>query len=698
MSDGRIDPRPTIAAAGDRQSSVLRLMQLWFNALRWAEVAGVIQWPPMMLQDSEHPEESAMTRRSWSFRMTIAAVVAALTTTCLAAAVNADTTVGPSGMTVTPSSAGGQVSDWRAGTVVKLWSNGAVSIPVVTANAGGKLEIRARGEICRGAPVMAVKRGGATLATVTLGSGWSTYSVGLGAQAGSSPVTLEFTNDYRWWFCDRNLYIASVSVRDGAVTPTPTPTPTTTVPTTTVPTTTVPTTTVPTTTVPTTTVPTTIVPTTTVPTTTATATQTGGPDPSTGCPVNMYQARYFNNTTATGNPVAVQCENAPGGTFFGVPLSGVNQDNFSVDYNGVIDVPATGEYFVSTSLGNVTAKVWIDDALALEKPSTYWGTTNVQRTMQKGRHKVRLTYANASGIAHVGFAIPRATPGVPSNNGNYFSADSFWNQPVPVDAKVDPRSAGWISALDARSNGAWVNTSEWTTTVYNAPPGTPTIDVRVTNTNRLLTIPYLPTYRPTNDADHHMAVIDDASGCLYEFQGFNSSDRSAAASASYRAYTGSGGHDPAPGHAGGEFSYLAGLITPQDVESGVIDHALRYAMPGNSPNYVYPGTRSDGTTLGGVPEGTRLQLDPNLDLSRFGLSPFQLMLARALQVYGGLNADHADLFVFYARSTNDGSSYAQPIQQLPDALLQHLRFLAPSISSTDIYLDRSDDPGCNQQR
>ena len=104
-----------------------------------------------------------MTRRSWSFRMTIAAVVAALTTTCLAAAVNADTTVGPSGMTVTPSSAGGQVSDWRAGTVMKLWSNGGVSIPVLTANSGGKLEVRARGEICRGAPVMAVKRAGVTL-------------------------------------------------------------------------------------------------------------------------------------------------------------------------------------------------------------------------------------------------------------------------------------------------------------------------------------------------------------------------------------------------------------------------------------------------------------------------------------------------------------------------------------------------------
>ncbi|MGX9295227.1 carbohydrate-binding domain-containing protein [Tsukamurella paurometabola] len=644
-----------------------------------------------------------MTTRSWSFRITIAAVAAALTVSVLGGTASADTTVGPAGMTVTPSSAGGAVSDWRAGTVVKLWSNGAVTIPAVTANPGGKLEVRARGDHCWGAPQMAVKRGGVTLGTVAAGLGWSTHTVDLGALTGASPVTIEFSNDYRGWFCDRNLYVASVTVRDGAGPPT-TPVPTTPVPTTAPPTTTAPTT-VPGTTVPPTTAPptTTALPTTTVPPTTTTvpttiAPTTTTPVPTTGCPVNQYQARYFNNTTATGNPVVVQCENAPGGSFTGQPLAGVNADNFSVEYDGVLQFPQTSTYAFSTAVGNVGARVWFDDALVFDKPAPHWSTTSTLRTVSAGQHRVRATFFNTSGIAHFGISFPRATPGAPSNNGNYFAADSFWNQPIPVGARVDPRSAGWISALDARSNGVWVNTSEWTTTVYNAPPGTPTIDVRVTNTNRLLTIPYLPTYRPTNDADHHLAVIDDASGCLYEFQGFNPVLRSAAASASYRAYTGSGGHDPGPGHAGGEFSYLAGLITPQDVESGVIDHALRYAMPGNSPNYVYPGTRSDGTTLGGVPEGTRLQLDPNLDLSRFGLSPFQLMLARALQVYGGFNADHADVFVFYARSTLDGTTYAQPIQQLPDSLVQHLRFLAPTIASQDIYLDRSDDTGCNQQR
>lgn len=597
-----------------------------------------------------------MTRRSWSFRISIAAVITVLTVTALVGPATADTTIGPSGMTVTPSSAGGQVSDWGAGTVVKLWSNGAVTIPVVTANTGGKLEVRARGEICHGAPVMSVKRAGITLATLTLPSEWNTYSVPLGAQAGASPVTLEYTNDYRWWFCDRNLYVASVAVRDDAPT---TPTPTTTV-----------------------------VPTTTVPTTTV---------PTTGCPVNQFQARYFNNTTATGTPVAVQCENAPGGSFTGSPLAGVNADNFSVDYTGVIVFPQTTTYVLSTTVGNVGARVWLDDALVFDKPTPQWGTANVPREVTAGQHRVRATYVNTSGIAHFGVAFPRATPGAPSTNGNYFAADSFWNQPVPSTATVDPRSAAWISALDASSTGISVNSRDWSTTVYNAPAGTPTVEVLVTNTGRRLTIPYRSSYGPTRDGDAHLAVIDDATGCLYEFQGFNPWLRTANAAASYRVSTGSGGHVAGPHHAGGEFSYLAGMITPQDVEAGVIGHALRYAMPGSSPNYVYPGTRSDGTVLGGVPQGTRLQLDPSLDLSAFGLTPFQLMVARALQVYGGFNADHAGNFTLYARSPLDGTTYAQPIQPLPDALIRHVRFLAPTIASTEIYLDRADDPGCNQQ-
>lgn len=644
-----------------------------------------------------------MTRRRWRFRLALATTITALTTAAIAVTSTADTTIAPTSMTMNPSSAGGLVSDSSAGTVMKLWTNGAASVPVGATDAGATLKIKARADLCLGAPIMAVKRNGTTLATITVNSTtWQTYTVPLGAGSGQAPVTVEFTNDYMWWFfCDRNLYVGDVVVvGGGGTTPgtpiTTTPLSTTAAPTTTLPATTPPTTTVPTTAVPTTAVPTTTVPTTAAPTTTVSPTTTTAP--SSPCPVNQFQARYFNSTSTTGTPAVVQCENAPGGEFSGQPIAGVNADNFSVEYTGLINFPETTTYVVSATLGGVGARVWLDDALVIDKWAAQWSTTNVPRTVSKGLHKVSTVYFHQTGIAHFGISIPRAATSTASNNGNYFAADSFWNQPVPAGATVDPRSAGWVSTLDRSNNGIVMNSTDWSTTVYNAPAGTPTTQIYLSTAKQNITIPYLPSYRPTRDADSHLSVIDDATGCLYEFQNFDPTAKSAVGQTTYHAYTGSGGHTAGGGHSGGELSYLGGMITPQDVQAGVIDHALRYAIPINAPTFVYPGTRSDGTTAGGVPEGTRLQLDPSLDLTRFGLTPFQLMVARALQVYGGFNADGSGLFALYARSTVDGTTYSQPLQGLPDALIQHMRFLSPTISSTDLYLDRSDDPTCNQRQ
>lgn len=419
-----------------------------------------------------------------------------------------------------------------------------------------------------------------------------------------------------------------------------------------------------------------------------------------GCPVGQYLARYFNNTNLTGTPVAARCENGPGGSFSGSPLTGVNADNFSVDYSGSIYFPATTNYAVSATLGNAGARLWLDNALVIDKwTAGTWGTTTLTRSVSAGVHQVRAAYFNTSGIAHFGVAAPQTLPGTASTNGNYFAADALWNTAIPVTATVDARSANWVSQLDSAVNGIGLNSSTWTTTVYNAPAGTATKQITITNaSNKKVTVPYLSNYAPTTDTDAHLSIIDDATGCLYEFQGFNPATKTAIAQASYHVATGSGGHLAGPSHSGGELSYLAGMITPQDVTSGVINHALRYAMPGNAPTYVYPGTRSDGTLLGGVPEGTRLRLDPSLDLTPYGLTPFQTMVAKALQTYGGFNADSSSHFVLYARSTQDGTTYSQPLSDLPDSLIQHMQFLAPTVSSPDLYLDRSDDTTCNQQQ
>lgn len=91
---------------------------------------------------------------------------------------------------------------------------------------------------------------------------------------------------------------------------------------------------------------------------------------------------------------------------------------------------------------------------------------------------------------------------------------------------------------------------------------------------------------------------------------------------------------------------LAGLIRPWEIEQGHIDHALAFAYPSPTSQFVFPAINSDGssTNIYDMPEGTRLQLDPTLtdaDFTAWGLSPAGKIIARAMQQYGLIITDHS---------------------------------------------------------
>jgi hypothetical protein len=67
--------------------------------------------------------------------------------------------------------------------------------------------------------------------------------------------------------------------------------------------------------------------------------------------------------------------------------------------------------------------------------------------------------------------------------------------------------------------------------------------------------------------------------------------------------------------------------------------------------YVYPATTTDGDSESEllIPEGARVQLDPELDLEELGLSPEGLIIARALQIYGAYICDNAGTLALYAQ-------------------------------------------------
>jgi len=281
------------------------------------------------------------------------------------------------------------------------------------------------------------------------------------------------------------------------------------------------------------------------------------------------------------------------------------------------------------------------------------------------------------------------TPAPPVSANQWWAASSFWNQPIPAGARLDANSPTWTNMLLANGNvqSIYVNSDYWTINLYHATTATPTASIYVQNTNKHITIPYQAAWKGTPDTDAHLAVIDDSTGCEYEFQGFDANNKSAVGIEINNIQTGSGAHINDSGVGGGALSLLGGLITPQDIASGSINHALRIATPVNSPSYVLPGTVSDGTHPGGIPEGQLLRLDPSLDLTPYNLNPFQKTVAKALQTYGAYDADSGASFTLYTESTFDGSTYSQTPTALPKTLINHLQFLTPLYSNIPLGPD-----------
>jgi hypothetical protein len=83
--------------------------------------------------------------------------------------------------------------------------------------------------------------------------------------------------------------------------------------------------------------------------------------------------------------------------------------------------------------------------------------------------------------------------------------------------------------------------------------------------------------------------------------------------------------------------YLAGLVRQCEIAQGHIDHALAFSYQNTTSQFVYPATKSDGGDPPGMPEGTRLQLDPSISdstIQSWGCTGACFTTAKALQKYG----------------------------------------------------------------
>jgi hypothetical protein len=236
------------------------------------------------------------------------------------------------------------------------------------------------------------------------------------------------------------------------------------------------------------------------------------------------------------------------------------------------------------------------------------------------------------------------TPTTPTTSTRLYADSSAFNTKVPASPHVASNSAAMVSKslVPYVSSANFANSDWWGISMVNARSTDPLRTVGLFDWGYGSAT--FPSFRipngaaPTLGSDHHLVVFSGGQELdmwVAEQQADGSWKAGARAISST---TGNGVAGSLAGNAAG-FSLAAGVIRPEEIRAGRIDHALVFTSPYVRNSYVAPAVHGDGkqSDPDAMPMGTRIQLDPSVDIS--GLPAYKRIVAQALKDYGAYLVD-----------------------------------------------------------
>ena len=233
-------------------------------------------------------------------------------------------------------------------------------------------------------------------------------------------------------------------------------------------------------------------------------------------------------------------------------------------------------------------------------------------------------------------------------------ADNVWHANV-TDLPVDPDSATYIASIGATAPlhpdfGSGKYHGEPIGIPFNVVPSSqPFVPVTFTYASESDPGPY-PIPRkplieggPHSKGDRHVLVVDSGTCTDYELYAAHSHHHGTSWTA------GSGAIFPLTSDAlrpagwtsadAAGLPILPGLVRPDEVAAGVIDHAIRVTVPASDDTYIWPARHEAGTADPSLPPmGLRLRLKASVDIS--GFPPTDQVILQALKTYGMIVADN----------------------------------------------------------
>lgn len=261
-----------------------------------------------------------------------------------------------------------------------------------------------------------------------------------------------------------------------------------------------------------------------------------------------------------------------------------------------------------------------------------------------------------------------------------YSNSNPFAQKIESNPEIDSNSGDMVKGIVSEAAiGFVIALKQYTVPVYYADESTPRYDVTLKcgkeweiGVTKMKNVPIPDWAEPSEDnhdgeinpdgcggsdsgpdeGDFAMAIIDTTTRCEYDF--WQAKKKNGAWTASWANRIGidsDGIFGKGLSCRGSGFALLNGLIWPDELRNGRIDHALAFAFDlTKAGGPVSPATDSDGSSKGSnaMPEGARVQLDPALDLDSLGLNDYEKTIAKALQEYGMILVDDGGGLTLYA--------------------------------------------------
>jgi hypothetical protein len=275
---------------------------------------------------------------------------------------------------------------------------------------------------------------------------------------------------------------------------------------------------------------------------------------------------------------------------------------------------------------------------------------------------------SAAGTTVGNFAGGVVTPPATAPFPRLYASNAFVNMPVDRSPSLDSNSAATVSRslVDYADSATLSNNDAWGIPIVSADVQSSRYDVGCREywcDLNFGTVHIPASARPNTGSDGHLVVLEPDGSEMDMWIGQHSGSSWTAASRWLDSANGPAANCTTAHACGGadsaSLALAAGVVRPEEIAQGHIDHALLITTPYTRQGYVAcPATNGDGhnATPDALPLGAHVQLDPQIDVSSLRLPAWQKVIAVALQKYGAYVGDTGGSLEVRAES-NIGRSY-----------------------------------------